>query len=76
MLAYVDDCLPPGARAAFKDRMIENPDINNQIDLWLLQNEAIRAAFPAPSDSRASAAADGAQRQARGAFSLWQRVPG
>ena len=63
MLAYVDDCLPPGARAAFKDRMIENPDINNQIDLWLLQNEAIRAAFPAPSDSRASAAAGESARR-------------
>ena len=57
MLAYVDDCLSPGARAAFKDRMIENPEINNQIGLWLAQNEAIRAAFPIPPDSRISTAA-------------------
>jgi anti-sigma factor RsiW len=57
MLAYVDDCLSPGARAAFKDRMIENPEINNQIGLWLAQNEAIRAAFPVPPDSRISTAA-------------------
>jgi anti-sigma factor RsiW len=56
MLAYVDDCLSPGERAAFKDRMIENPEINNQIDIWLFQNEAIRAAFPVPSRSRVSAA--------------------
>jgi anti-sigma factor RsiW len=56
MLAYVDDCLPPGARAAFKDRMFENPEINNQIEIWLFQNEAIRAAFPVPSRSRVSAA--------------------
>jgi anti-sigma factor RsiW len=63
MLAYVDDCLPHGARAAFKDRMIENPEINDQIDLWLLQNEAIRAAFPAPSDSRGSAAAGESARR-------------
>jgi anti-sigma factor RsiW len=57
MLAYVDDCLSPGARAAFKDRMVENPEINNQIGLWLSQNEAIRAAFPVPPDSRISTAA-------------------
>ena len=36
--------------------MIENPEINNQIDIWLFQNEAIRAAFPVPSRSRVSAA--------------------
>jgi anti-sigma factor RsiW len=63
MLAYVDDCLPPGARAAFKDRMIENPEIDNQVGLWLSQNEAIRAAFPVPSDSRASAAAGESARR-------------
>jgi anti-sigma factor RsiW len=56
MLAYVDDCLSPGERAAFKDRMIENPEINSQIEIWLFQNEAIRAAFPVPSRSRVSAA--------------------
>lgn len=49
MLAYVDDCLPRNARAAVEEGMIESPEIAGQIDLWLLQNEAIRAAFPDPS---------------------------
>jgi anti-sigma factor RsiW len=46
MLAYVDDCLSRQDRAALEDKMIESPEIRSQIDIWLLQNEAIRAAFP------------------------------
>ena len=56
MLAYVDGCLPPGERAAFKATMLENPEINSQIDIWLFQNEAIRAAFPVPFHGAASVA--------------------
>ena len=54
MLAYVDGCLPREHRVALEDRMIEYPEIRGQIDLWLLQNQAIRAAFPDPSFRPAS----------------------
>jgi anti-sigma factor RsiW len=46
MLAYVDNCLPRIDRAALEDRMSEAPEIKAQVDFWLLQNKAIRAAFP------------------------------
>jgi anti-sigma factor RsiW len=59
MLAYVDDCLPRSDRAAFEDNVAEDPKIGDLIDLWLLQNEAIRAAFPDASSRRASAADSG-----------------
>jgi anti-sigma factor RsiW len=45
MLAYVDDCLPQEDRQAVENRMIECPEVKRQIEQWLLQNEAIRAAF-------------------------------
>jgi anti-sigma factor RsiW len=59
MLAYVDDCLPSVERAAFEGKMVENSEINRQIDLWLLQNEALRAAFPDPFFRRAPASDGG-----------------
>jgi anti-sigma factor RsiW len=45
MLAYVDNCLPQRDRRALENRMIEYPELKRQIEQWLLQNEAIRAAF-------------------------------
>ena len=45
MLAYADDCLPQKDRQALECRMIECPEVRRQIEQWLLQNEAIRAAF-------------------------------
>ncbi|WP_158818127.1 hypothetical protein [Methylocapsa sp. S129] len=65
MLAYVDNCLPQQDRAALEDRMIEYPELKSQVDLWLLQNEAIRAAFPDPS---LKAASTGGGDFARGSF--------
>ena len=35
--------------SALEEKMVEYPEIRGQIDLWLLQNQAIRAAFPEPS---------------------------
>jgi anti-sigma factor RsiW len=70
MLAYVDACLSPADRAALEVRMAKAPEMKRQIDLWLAQNEAIRAAFPAaPTRSgvaaagRASADAPSARRR-------------
>ena len=45
MLAYVDNCLPQQERAAFENRMAEDPAIKGQVAQYLSQNEAIRAAF-------------------------------
>ena len=45
MLAYVDDCLPREERLTFEARMAGNPAIQSQVARWLVQNEAIRAAF-------------------------------
>lgn len=45
MLAYVDDCLTLEDRRALESRMAREPETRRQIDRWLLQNEAIRAAF-------------------------------
>jgi len=62
MLAYVDNCLPQEDRQALEIRMIECPEVKSQIEQWLLQNEAIRAAFadqpprPAPTAGRFAAA--------------------
>ena len=63
MLAYVDNCLPQEDRQALENRMIECPEVKSQIEQWLLQNEAIRAAFadqpprPAPTAGGRFAAA-------------------
>jgi anti-sigma factor RsiW len=45
MLAYVDNCLPRDQRQAVESRMIEYPEVKRQVEQWLSQNEAIRAAF-------------------------------
>jgi anti-sigma factor RsiW len=45
MLAYVDDCLPSHNRRALEARWVHEPEVRSQIDRWLAQNEAIRAAF-------------------------------
>jgi anti-sigma factor RsiW len=45
MLAYVDNCLPRAQRQAVEGRMIEHPEVKRQVEQWLSQNEAIRAAF-------------------------------
>jgi anti-sigma factor RsiW len=58
MLAYVDDCLPPRDRAALEERMIEHPEIKSQIEAWLSQNQAIRAAFSADPPFRLASTAD------------------
>lgn len=49
MLAYVDDCLPPEDRQALENTMTESPEIRRQIEEWLWQNQAIRAAFAEPA---------------------------
>jgi anti-sigma factor RsiW len=54
-LAYVDDCLPRIDRAAVEDRMREDAELKSQIDFWLTQNDAIRAAFPDHAAKRAGA---------------------
>src|SRR5260370_11806826 len=52
-LAYVDDCLPRIDRAAVDERMREDAELKSQIESWLAQNEAIRAAFPDHAAKRA-----------------------
>jgi anti-sigma factor RsiW len=57
MLAYVDDCLPPEDRQALENTMTESPEIRRQIEEWLWQNQAIRAAFAEPAAGGRFAAA-------------------
>jgi len=45
LLAYVDDCLPPAARAAFEARLANDPALARRALRWKGQNQAIRAAF-------------------------------
>src|SRR5260370_4322818 len=52
-LAYVDDCLPRIDRAAVDERMREDAELKSQIESWLAQNEAVRAAFPDHAAKRA-----------------------
>jgi anti-sigma factor RsiW len=47
MLAYVDDCLSSHDCRALEARMVHEPEVRSQVDRWLAQNEAIRAAFAA-----------------------------
>jgi anti-sigma factor RsiW len=88
MLAYVDNCLPRAERAILEDSIAAIPEVNDQIALWLSQNEAIRAAFPeravarAPNGPRGSAsrsfAPDPGTRSAKPAREGWEpdRRPG
>jgi len=48
MLAYVDDCLPQQDRQALEQTIADSPEIRRQIEEWLRQNQAIRAAFAEP----------------------------
>jgi anti-sigma factor RsiW len=48
MLAYVDDCLTSQDRRALEATLAHDSEARNQVDRWLAQNEAIRAAFSAP----------------------------
>lgn len=48
MLAYADNCLEEGERAAFEERMRREPDIKRQIIVWQAQNAALRAAYVEP----------------------------
>ncbi len=50
--AYVDECLGRAERLAFEAKLRDDPDLRRRVDLWLAQNEAIRAAFQAPSRPR------------------------
>jgi anti-sigma factor RsiW len=45
LLAYVDDCLPAAARAAFEARLGGDPALARRAMRWKAQNQAIRAAF-------------------------------
>jgi anti-sigma factor RsiW len=54
-LAYVDDCLPPSDRLEFERKMAGDPEISDRVQIWLAQNEAIRAAF-SESDRRGARA--------------------
>ena len=54
MLGYVDNCLPRNQREAFEGRIEGNREVRNQIEQWLLQNEAIRAAFSGYSQAPTS----------------------
>jgi anti-sigma factor RsiW len=47
-LAYVDDCLDPGARCDFEARLKADPELRRDVAQWESQNRAIRAAFGAP----------------------------
>jgi anti-sigma factor RsiW len=71
MVAYVDNCLPQKERQAFEGRMIGDPAIKSQVAQWLLQNEAIRAAFRDPTAHPAPVA--GLRLAARG--SIADRAP-
>jgi len=50
--AYVDECLSREDRIAFEARLREDADLRRRVDLWRAQNDAIRAAFRAPSRAR------------------------
>ena len=46
--AYVDKCLSPEERKSFEVRLSHDEELRRRVDLWQMQNEAIRAAFGAP----------------------------
>jgi anti-sigma factor RsiW len=50
--AYVDECLSREDRIAFEARLRDDPELRRRVDLWQAQNDAIRAAFRAPSRAR------------------------
>jgi anti-sigma factor RsiW len=64
-LAYVDDCLPPGDRLEFERKMAGDCEIADRVQIWLAQNEAIRAAFSESDPRRARGRAGGRDFSAR-----------
>jgi anti-sigma factor RsiW len=58
-LAYVDDCLPPSDRLEFERKMAGDSEIAKRVQIWLAQNEAIRAAFSESDPRRTRARAGG-----------------
>jgi anti-sigma factor RsiW len=50
--AYVDECLSREDRIAFEARLRDDLELRRRVDLWQAQNDAIRAAFRAPSRAR------------------------
>jgi anti-sigma factor RsiW len=50
--AYVDECLSREDRIAFEARLRDDAELRRRVDLWQAQNDAIRAAFRAPSRAR------------------------
>ena len=50
--AYVDECLSREDRIAFEARLRDDPELRRQVDLWQAQNDAICAAFRAPTCAR------------------------
>lgn len=47
--AYVDNCLDRERRSALEAKLQKDPQMLRRVQLWQSQNEAIRAAFGAPS---------------------------
>lgn len=46
--AYVDDCMSQDERGDYEAKLREDVDLRRRVDLWLTQNDAIRAAYRAP----------------------------